>query len=425
MNFSSNEDYRELRVCRICSGEFAKTSLKLVDTPLANELYKSKAESLEAQTFPLEVVICEMCKHVQLKHIVSPKRLFDNYVYRSGTSSFFKAHFVSLAKFISSKISGETGLVVEVGSNDGFLLGELKKRNLRAVGIEPSEKLVSHAREVGLEVKQGYLDNDSVESILSEFGPADVVVGNNVFAHIDDLVLAFQLVQRLLKDEGLFVFEVADFGKLVETGIFDTIYHEHMSYHTASGLMKLSELSGLKVIEIFEIEPHGGSLRFVLSKFQSSYIKSPRVDSRIAYELDNQLVTPAVFSRVANDIERRKQELQKLLLGLTSNQLIGYGAPAKLVTFAYQMDLKGDKIEYVIDDNELKQGHFVPGMGYEIISTSRIKEMILEGSKFENLRILLFPWNLSKEIFDKMKTWCPAGTFMFRAFPTVTKERVS
>jgi len=112
-------------------------------------------------------------------------------------------------------------------------------------------------------------------------------------------------------------------------------------------------------------------------------------------------------------------------LGLTSNQLIGYGAPAKLVTFAYQMDLRSDQIDYVIDDNELKQGNFIPGMGYEIISTSRVNEMILEGKRFENLSILIFPWNLSGEIVDKMKTWCPPGTYLLRAFPKVTKERVT
>lgn len=425
MNSLPNEDYRELQACRICSGEFARTSLKLVDTPLANELYSSKAESLAAQTFPLEVVICELCKHVQLKHIVSPRRLFDNYVYRSGTSKFFNAHFTSLAKFISNKLSGGSGLVVEVGSNDGFLLGELKKENLRAVGIEPSDTLVRHSRGIGLEVKQGYLDNDIVESILNELGPTDVVVGNNVFAHIDDLVSAFQLVERLLKDEGLFIFEVADFAKLVETGIFDTIYHEHMSYHTVLGLMKLSELSGFRVIDVFEIAPHGGSLRIVLAKIQSSHTASSRVDSRIDYERENQLDSPAAFRKIDHDIKKRKLELQNLLLGLTNNQLIGYGAPAKLVTFAYQMDLKSDQIDYVIDDNELKQGSFIPGMGYEIIPTSRVNEILLEGMRIENLSILIFPWNLSGEIVDKMKTWCPPGTFMFRAFPTVTKERVS
>jgi len=425
MNSLPNEDYRELQACRICAGEFARTSLKLIETPLANELYSSKTESLAAQTFPLEVVICEKCKHVQLKHIVSPKRLFDNYVYRSGNSKFFNAHFTSLAKFISGKLSAGSGLVVEVGSNDGFLLGELQKENLMAVGIEPSEKLASHCRRIGLEVKQGYLDNDIVESILGEFGPADVVVGNNVFAHIDDLVSAFRLVEKLLKKEGFFVFEVADFAKLVETGIFDTIYHEHMSYHTVSGLMKLSELSGFRVIDVFEIEPHGGSLRFVLAKTQSSYTASSGVDSRINYELENQLDSPAAFTRVENDIKSRKLDLQKLLLGLTSNQLIGYGAPAKLVTFAYQMDLRSDQIDYVIDDNELKQGNFIPGMGYEIISTSRVNEMILEGKRFENLSILIFPWNLSGEIVDKMKTWCPPGTYLLRAFPKVTKERVT
>ncbi|NDA39608.1 MAG: SAM-dependent methyltransferase, partial [Actinobacteria bacterium] len=132
-----NKDYKNLQFCRICGGPFDSKSLKLVDTPLANELYQTKSASLEADKFPLELVICLSCFHVQLRDIVSPERMFSNYVYRSGTSSFFRNHFSNLALEVSKRIP-QGSLVVEVGSNDGFLLGELNKVGFKAIGIEPS-----------------------------------------------------------------------------------------------------------------------------------------------------------------------------------------------------------------------------------------------------------------------------------------------
>lgn len=420
-----SKDYRELQFCRICSGKFASETLKLADTPLANELYRSRDEAINAKTFPLEVVMCNLCKHVQLKYIVSPTRLFDNYVYQSSTSSFFRKHFVSLAKFIVEELPEKNGLIIEVGSNDGYLLKELQNRNLSAIGIEPSEKLVKYSRALGLNVKRGYLDSLMVESLLSEVGAADIVVGNNVFAHIDDLVTAFLLVNRLLKEDGMFIFEVADFAKLVQTGIFDTIYHEHMSYHTLLGLFKLSELSDFKVVDIFEIGSHGGSLRFVLRKSRSSFSIHKRVKLREKFESENNFINSKVFGKLHEDIRQRKERLTELLAQREDTYLIGYGAPAKLVTFVFQMGIRDFPIEYVIDDNKMKQNFFIPGLGYEIISSARMKQTMKTKGVSEGLSIILFPWNLNEEIVIKLKRWVPPNTIILRAFPKVYKEQIS
>ena len=132
-----------LENCRLCESEFYKKSLKLIDTPLANELYKSKDLAKKADRFPLELVMCESCRHVQLRHIVDPKRLFDNYVYKSGTSSFFRKHFKDLANSIAIKYKEKNGYVLEVGSNDGILLDELTSHGIRCIGVEPSSNLVA------------------------------------------------------------------------------------------------------------------------------------------------------------------------------------------------------------------------------------------------------------------------------------------
>ena len=187
---------------------FYNKTLRLKDTPPANELYPTRKAAREAQKFPLELVMCSKCKHVQLKHIVNPKRLFDDYVYKSGTSNFFINHFDKLAELISSKYPVNS-YVLEVGSNDGILLTSLIKRNIKAVGVEPSEYLAKECIGNNQVVYNSYFDGKTVNEILSTHGKASIVIGNNVFAHIEDLKEAFKNVSMMLDSNGLFIFEVA------------------------------------------------------------------------------------------------------------------------------------------------------------------------------------------------------------------------
>jgi hypothetical protein len=198
-----------------------------------------------------------------------------------------------------------------------------------------------------------------------------------------------------------------------------------MSYHTATGLLKLLELSNLKAVDVFEIEPHGGSLRFVVARAESSIKVNARVNERLNYESRMEVDNAIIFSKIRMDIHKRREKLQKLLSRAERNQLIGYGAPAKLVTFSYQMGLEDFQIKYVVDDNELKQGYFIPGLGYEVVSAVKINDLIIGEAKSSGLSILLFPWNLSKEILDKVKSWAPEGTLILRAFPEVLEEPIS
>lgn len=250
--------FKTLNSCRLCSGNFYQKSLKLKDTPPANELYPSRELAIAADKFPLEVVMCKECKHVQLKHIVNPKRLFDEYVYKSGTSNFFINHFDKLAELIS-KSYPVTSYVLEVGSNDGILLESLSKRNIKSIGVEPSEYLAKECIAKGQIIYNSYFDKETADKIVETHGNASVVLGNNVFAHIDNLREAFDNVSKVLNPEGLFIFEVAHLKYILIDGIFDTIYHEHMSYHTAISMEKFCKNFGLKMIKIEKVSSHGGA----------------------------------------------------------------------------------------------------------------------------------------------------------------------
>jgi SAM-dependent methyltransferase len=350
--------------------------------------------------------------------------MFSNYVYRSGTSNFFRSHFSNLALDVSKRVP-KGSLVVEVGSNDGFLLSELEKVGFRAIGIEPSDKLATLSRSLGTKTKTGYLSTEVVADILKESGEAAAIIGNNVFAHIDDLLQAFKLVNESLKIDGIFIFEVADFSRLVQKGLFDTVYHEHMSYHTVKGLLRLAELSNFIIEEVFEIEPHGGSLRFLLRKGGKESQVGQSVQKRITLEEEQGLDKATVFDQIRQIIATKKIELGKTLENtILENKLIGYGAPAKLVTFCYQLGIEPETLSYVIDDNEFKQNSFIPGLGFEVVSPHKIQNLIARDWSNFSLAFLVFPWNLSTEILKRLSDWAPVGSSVITAFPKVERNQL-
>lgn len=417
---------KTLSNCRLCTGNFFEKTLKLKSTPPANELYPTKASAIKAEKFPLEVVMCQKCRHVQLKHIVSPKRLFDGYIYKSGTSKFFNQHFDSLASKIASEFP-INNYILEVGSNDGVLLTSFKKRGIKSIGIEPSEYLAKECINRNLNVYNSYLDETTVAKITQTHGKASIVLGNNVFAHIEDMKGAFKNVFEILEDSGIFVFEVAHFKYILTDGLFDTIYHEHMSYHTATALESFAIASGFKIFRIEEISSHGGSLRFYLSKNHDK-LKEPSVELIKNDELKLGLNQVEALSLIEDKIKETKESAARMIkdIGPGDNKVfVGYGAPAKVVTFLAQMELEEIKLIGVIEDNVEKQNRFLPGSGFAIKSLEEMKKLIsVNESKEECLNFLIFPWNLKKEIVEKLSKWVPKNSNAVVFFPKVEKVKI-
>jgi len=410
--------FRELQSCRLCGGSFWNESLNLRETPLANELYSNRNEAIKADRFPLVVVMCKKCKHVQLKHIVNSNRLFSKYVYKSGTSQTFREHFRSLAQEISL-ISKPGDLIIEIGSNDGTLLRELDHQKLIAVGIEPSEILVNASRSEGDNVLLGFLNEEVVRKVASKYGQAQVVIGNNVFAHIDDLSGAVRCVWDLLKNDGIFVFEVAYLGKMIEKGIFDTIYHEHMSYHSVIALKEFLSNQGFSLVDFKEIPTHGGSIRVFASKDKSLPI-SRKVENFIEIERKQGLDSPEIFQSMAYVVEKLRISTASELSQLDGTEKIfGYGAPAKVVTFLSEMHLENLPIVGVIDDNPEKQNCYLPGTGLEILSIEDMKKNLRIGD--QKLICLIFPWNLSDEVLGKLRLFMPSGSVALSFFPGINR----
>ena len=395
------KNYRELNCCRICGGSFYPEAIRLKDSPLANELYLSKEESINADLFPLEVVQCESCKHIQLKHIVDPERLFSNYVYASGTSKTFRDHFTKLAKKLSDVVPG--GLVLEVGSNDGTLLEALTSHGMRAIGIEPSQQLAKISKEKCEAVYTNFLDRELSDFLVKEYGDFDFVVGNNVFAHIDDLVGAFKNAYTILKQGGYLIFEVAHALILVEQKLFDTIYHEHMSYHTVISLNIFIHKIGFNITDVEEIDMHGGSIRVTCQKSASQSEMLPEVKEIFCREVLAGLDSSKWMTNFTTHLDRLSLETKTAIQAEPKGTTwFGYGAPAKVVTFINQFELDQIGLIGIIDDNPGKQGKFLPRSGIKVVSHAEMESNLIPILNPTNLNCIIFPWNLSTEIASKL-----------------------
>ena len=395
------QSVRELENCRLCGGAFYEGNIKLRDSPLANELYPSKESALLADTFALEIVMCSGCKHIQLKHIVDPGRLFSDYIYASGTSTTFKNHFDNLAKRIAKLVP--EGIALEVGSNDGTLLKALREQGLETIGVEPSEYLANMSRDKSDFIYHDFLDSQLCKKILENHGPVNLVVGNNVFAHIDDLMGAFRHVSELLINNGYFIFEVAHVLSLVQNHLFDTIYHEHMSYHSVISLEPLLSEIGFDLIEVEEIETHGGSIRIICQKSKAKIVKTKQIQEILKKEEAVGLGTQTWMQDFNSYMKvlRHKTE-EEISNFITETIWFGYGAPAKAVTFINEFGLDSLEIIGIIDDNPEKQGNFLPVSAIRVVSKKDLIQEIGLASSQNEFACIVFPWNLSEEILEKL-----------------------
>lgn len=416
-------NFREIQNCRLCSGEFYESSVKLKDSPLANELYPSKELALNADTFALQIVMCTECKHIQLKHIVDPGRLFSDYVYASGTSATFKNHFGKLADKIANLIPG--GIALEVGSNDGTLLESLRDHGVTTIGVEPSAYLAKLSKDKSDFIYHDFFNEALCQEILERHGSIDLVVGNNVFAHIDDLMEAFKNVARLLKTDGYFIFEVAHVLSLVQNHLFDTIYHEHMSYHSVTSLEPLLRKIGLNLIEVEEIDTHGGSIRVICQKSSSESLKSKAIQHILSKENSAKLASDEWMQEFNN--------YMKILLSKTLDEItefsestiwIGYGAPAKAVTFINEFNLTSLRIEGIIDDNPEKQGKFLPVSGIGVVSKDELVRKAAAFPTNSEFACIIFPWNLSEEIVERLPVLDGKIISAVWFVPTFKKKRI-
>ena len=391
--------------CRLCGGQHLSEVLSLEPTPPANAFVSAEQLSAPQPTFPLDVFFCENCHHVQLLDVVDPAVLFENYVYVSGTSPLFVKHFEDYAAFvIDTYAPSPESLVFDIGSNDGTLLQAFKRAGHKVLGVDPAKEIAAAATAAGIDTISGFFSHTMAETIRSDHGRAAVITANNVFAHIDDLGGVLDGVRSLLDDDGVFVFEVSYLVDVFEHTLFDTIYHEHLAYHTVAPLVTFMAAHGMELIGATRVSSHGGSLRGVAQKAGGGKTVSRSVAELIDLEHKMGLDKAETYRDFGVRIDVLKAELSTLLREKKAEgrTIAAFGAPAKATTLMYHFDIGADLIDFIVDDSPLKQGLYSPGMHIPVVPSSMIDERKPDD-------IVILAWNFAGPIMEKNKAFTESG----------------
>ncbi len=391
--------------CRLCADTRLSKALSLAPIPLANAFVTREELTAEQPRFPLDVWLCESCGHVQLLDVVDSKVLFEHYVYVSGTSPAFVRHFREYANDVADRFApAGDRFVVEIGSNDGTLLKFFRDRGFRVLGVDPAREIGDATRRAGIPTITGFFTPELARTIVAEHGHADVVAANNVLAHIDDLDSVIRGVAHLLAPSGVLVFEVAYLADLVEKILFDTIYHEHIDYHSVGPLIPFLDRHGLQLVEAIRVDTHGGSVRCIAQRKGGPHTVGKSVSAALRLEQEMALGSPATYRDFAGRIDELSLQLVTLLrkLGSEGKRIAGFGAPAKATTLMYHLGITPEMIEFIVDDSPLKQGRFSPGMHIPVLPAQAIYERRPD-------YLLLLAWNFAGPIIEKHRAFRDSG----------------
>jgi len=383
--------------CRNCRAPLSRVVLDLGEQPLANDYPDPRRSELERR-YPLEVGLCTSCWLVQLTHDVDPVLIFnDEYAYFSSVSDSWLAHADAYAeRMVRDLALGTSSLVVEVASNDGYLLGSFVDRRVPVLGIEPSANVAAAAEARGVPTRVEFFGARSATALRDEGLAPDLVVGNNVLAHVRDLDDFVRGLAILVGDTGLLTMEFPHLLRMLEGREFDTIYHEHYSYFSLLAACNVFARRGLEIVDVDELPTHGGSLRIHVRAAGTSPV-SDRVTAVLAREQEAGLGDFAVYESFASDVEEVRTELLAFLAQARreGHRVLGYGAPAKGNTLLNYCGVTTDLVAFTVDRSPVKQGRLLPGTHLPIEAPERLLDARPD-------YVLVLPWNLLGEITTQM-----------------------
>ena len=374
--------------CRSCGNIKLKRVVSLGYQPLANNLLNKKNSKCE--TYPLEVNYCDKCHNCQLSVVVEPKKMFSNYLYTSSTSKSFREHFeIAAKKYIKEfKLKSKKSYIIDVGSNDGVALKPFKDLNFKNIlGIEPAKNLARMANKNKIKTFNGFLEKKELKKIKKN---ANLILASNVFAHSDKLKEMAECMLKLLSKKGTIIIEVQYLLDTLKDVTFDNIYHEHYNYWSLTSLINFFDQFEAKIFRAEHVKTHGGSLRIYIKKDKKAKVEKS-VRKLIKTEVDFGIKKYETYKKFGKKVYQIKKNVIKNLSELKkkNNQIIGYGSPAKATTALNFFGISKE-IDFIIEDNKLKHGKFVPGVNIPIKNKSSVKG--------KNNTIIVLAWNFFKEI---------------------------
>lgn len=391
-------------MCRLCGADLTCTFVDLGMSPLCESYVSEEGVDAWEKFYPLHVRLCEACLLVQLPAYVPGEEIFTDYAYFSSYSDSWVAHAKQYADdmIASGGITSES-LVTEVASNDGYLLQHFSAADVPVLGIEPAANVAEAARTRGVRTVTRFLGPETGASIAAEYGRADLVVANNVFAHVPDIRGFAAGLRALVKDTGLVTLEFPHLLRLIERRQYDTIYHEHYSYLSLLTATRALATAGFAVVDVTELGTHGGSLRVYARPTGAEVKPSAMVQEVLKEEESAGLHTVEGHRGFAKDVLRIKSDLIEFLIGAAreGKSVAGYGAPGKSSTLLNHCGIRSDLLTYTVDRSPVKQGKFLPGTRIPVHSPERLAETRPD-------YVLVLPWNLREEIseqLDYVRSW--------------------
>lgn len=397
--------------CRLCGSTDLAEVFSFGETPMANA-YVAKTHLKKPELHaPLTVNLCKKCKLVQLRDVVDPTVLFSTYLYVSGTSPVFVAHFAEYAKSVAKRFGlTKKSLVIDVGSNDGVLLSHFNKLGMQIVGIDPARNIAREATKKGVPTLAKFLTPETARAVAGKYGKASVITANNVFAHTDAVESFVEAVKELLLPDGVFVFEVQYLKDLIEKNLFDMVYHEHLCYYHLTPLVSFFQRIGLRVFDVERVPTHGGSIRVYVGWNDGPRATSTRVQRMLKTE--SALNRTSTYGAFSKRVDKAGKILRKMLADFRreGKRVVGYGAPAKATTFCYALGIDGGMLDYIVDDSPLKQGLHMPGTHIPIKPPSALYEDMPDVC-------LILAWNFADPIVRNHRQFAERGGVFIAPFP--------
>jgi hypothetical protein len=386
-------------ICRFCSAPLRHTFVDLGMSPLC-ESYVPPERAGEMEPFyPLHARVCEQCLLVQLEEFVAPEQIFSEYAYFSSYSDSWVAHARDYVESVVERFRlGPDSQVVELASNDGYLLQHVVERGIPALGVEPAANVAEVARERGIETVVEFFGRELASTLVAQGREADLLVANNVFAHVPDLNDFAAGMERMLAPRGVVTIEFPHLARLIEANQFDTIYHEHFSYFSFLSARTVLRAHGLEVFDVEELPSHGGSLRVYAQRIDSGgHAVTGRVAELAQREHELELDRLEGHSGFAPRVIETKWRLLEFLIARRreGKRVVGYGAPGKGNTLLNYCGIRTDLLEFTVDRNPYKQGQFLPGTRIPIHAPEQLERVRPDF-------ILILPWNLTDEIVGQL-----------------------
>lgn len=400
--------------CRACGGDRLRLFLELGEVPLANSFLRSSDEFAGEQKYPLDVYFCSDCSLVQILDVIDPEALFRHYLYVTGTSETIALHNREYARQVVEMLGlGGDDLVVEIASNDGSLLTCFQPYGVRTLGIEPATNIAEIATSRGVETVNKFFNPATAGEVRSLYGPARAIIGNNVLAHVDDTQAFLRGCATLLADDGLIMIEAPYLGDLIDRLAYDTVYHEHHCYFSATSLKRLCDATGLVITRIDHLPVHGGTLRMYAGHASQHEGHGREALEMVERERAAGLTDFATFEKLARDVAENRRQIVSLLRELKEQgrTVAGYGAPAKGNTLLCYCGITTDLLPYTVDKSPLKIGLLTPGSHIPVLPAETLLERQPD-------YVLILAWNFAEEIMRQQTEYKNRGGRFIIPIPT-------